>query len=290
MEIREFTGNLQHTTTRLVATNEKLTTIKKNGEIREQIKQSRGTGFFFDFGIDEIEHHLKVIVTNRHVMENAIELDFVMNESNASGHRSDIQHSLFMNEEDLNRHVFYHPDPNVDLCIIDISDIFTRFSDAGITLFMRALSFEDVPSREELKDLKALEEVIMIGYPAGLWDDFNNLPIMRTGDTSSHVAYDYRGKEDFIVNIPAYHGSSGSPLVKLVDRPIVRNGENIILHSCLLLGIQKEIPEVRNLDGSIYTNLGVFVKSYRLYDFLPLVRAAYQEEINEILRSRQQNQ
>ena len=290
MEIREFTGNLQHTTTRLVATNEKITTIKKNGKVLEQVRQSKGTGFFFDFGIAEIEHHLKVIVTNRHVVENAIELYFVMNESNALGHRSDIQHHLFMGEEDLNRYVFYHPDPNVDLCIIDITDIFETYLRAGTTLFMRALSFEDVPSKEGLQDLKALEEVVMIGYPAGLWDEHNNLPIMRTGDTSSHIAYDYLGEEDFMVNIPAYHGSSGSPLVKLVDRPLVRDGENIIQHSCLLLGIQKEIPEVRNLDGSIYTNLGVFVKSYRLYDFLPLVRAAYQEEINEILRSRQQNQ
>jgi len=287
LEIRDFTGNLQHTTTRLIATNEKITTHKKNGEVLEKTMQSKGTGFFFDFGIAEIGQYLKVIVTNRHVVENAIELDFVMNERDASGHRSDTQHPLYIGEEDLNRYVFYHPDPNVDLCIIDISEIVNYYSNQGKPLFMRPLSFEEIPSREELQELKALEEVVMIGYPAGLWDEYNNLPIMRTGDTSSHIAYDYQGREDFMVNIPAYHGSSGSPLIKLVDEHIVEDGENFIQHSCLLLGIQKEIPLVRNMDGSIYTNLGVFIKSYRLYDFLPLVRAAYQEEINEILRSRQ---
>ena len=273
MEIRDFTGNLQHTTTQLVS--------------KVQNGTSFGTGFFFDFGIYEIEHHLKTIITNRHVMKNTIELKFVMNESTPTGHRTDKQHVLSMDKEDLKKFVFYHPDPTVDLCIVDISEIYEKYSNEGITLFMRAFSFEDVPSREAIQDLKALEQVVMIGYPAALWDEHNNLPIMRTGDTASHIAYDYKGREDFLVNIPAYHGSSGSPLVKLEETTTVNPGQTITERSALLLGIQKEIPELRNLDGSIYANLGIFVKSYRLYDFIPLVKAAYQDEINSILQSRQ---
>lgn len=36
-------------------------------------------------------------------------------------------------------------------------------------------------SREKLEKLSALEEVTMVGYPIGLWDEKNNFPIFRRG-------------------------------------------------------------------------------------------------------------
>lgn len=275
MEILEFTGNMQHTTTRLISTRKNIPTI----ENPHPFVQNFGTGFFFDFGIPDLNHHLKVIVTNRHVVVDAILLNFVINETDSLGHRTEVQHTLSMNQDNLKTNVFYHPDPDVDLCIVDISYIYKDLKKSGITLFMRPLSFDEVPSRDDVKALKALEQVVMIGYPAALWDEHNNLPIMRTGDTASHVAYDYKGKEDFLVNIPAYHGSSGSPLVMLKQEYVTRSGELFVKNNCLLLGIQKAIPHIVHPDGSIYANLGIFVKSYRLYDFIPLIEEAYQQDI-----------
>jgi hypothetical protein len=34
-----------------------------------------------------------------------------------------------------------------------------------------------IPSEEVYKDLNAVEEILMIGYPNGLWDEINNLPL-----------------------------------------------------------------------------------------------------------------
>ena len=42
-----------------------------------------------------------------------------------------------------------------------------------------------------LEELSALEELVMVGYPIGLWDKNNNFPIFRKGYTASHPAIDF---------------------------------------------------------------------------------------------------
>ena len=40
-------------------------------------------------------------------------------------------------------------------------------------------------------ELSAVEEILMIGYPNGLWDAVNNYPLIRRGVTASHPAVDF---------------------------------------------------------------------------------------------------
>lgn len=53
----------------------------------------------------------------------------------------------------------------------------------------------------------------MIGYPIGLWDDVNNLPLIRKGITSIHPAIDFRGRSIGVADLACFHGSSGSPIL-----------------------------------------------------------------------------
>lgn len=32
-----------------------------------------------------------------------------------------------------------------------------------------------IPSEAQLKELSAIEDIVMVGYPDGIWDSFNNL-------------------------------------------------------------------------------------------------------------------
>lgn len=284
----DFASNLQHTTVRLDVT--KRVRDATTGDYTDQISTGTGTGFFFDFYLDEADSHLKTIVTNRHVMEDTFSLHFTLNESNHTGYREHLQHPFTFNDEDLMNRVTFHPDDSVDLCVIAIGDFVIEHGDQNINFFMRAFSLDDIPTRDKYVHFTALEEVVMIGYPFGLWDVFNNLPIMRKGHTASHIFYNYLGQEDFLVNIPAFHGSSGSPLVIVAENGnlVHRSGELFNRTPCLLLGIQKSIPPVYLRDENVtYSNLGVFVKSYRLYDFVPLLIEKHQDEIASIIASRQ---
>lgn len=287
METNDFASNLQHTTA-LLRVQKRERDI--NDRLTGRIIGGTGTGFFFEFPIPGIPHHLKTIVTNRHVMRDYISLEFTLNHSIEGDPFNFEQNSFTFNEQQLSDLVVFHPNDDIDLCYIDLSIIFNEYLSRNIRFRMNPFSFDSVPSQETYHHFNALEEVVMIGYPFGLWDHVNNLPIMRKGHTASHVYHNYLGREDFLVNIPAYHGSSGSPLVIMEEGSVIyRSGELFNQTRCLLLGIQKEIPRAIHADQLHYSNLGIFIKSYKLYDFLPIIEEIHRDDINRI-RSSMQNE
>ena len=69
-----------------------------------------------------------------------------------------------------------------------------------------------MPDATALAKLNAVEEIMMIGYPNGLWDAKNNLPIVRRGITGTPAFVDYNDKPEFVIDAACFPGSSGSPV------------------------------------------------------------------------------
>ena len=86
--------------------------------------------------------------------------------------------------------------------------------------------------------MDALEEVLFVGYPNGLFDAVNHLPLFRRGITASSVNIDFDGKPNFIIDAGVYPGSSGSP-VFIHDQGWIRDRKgNVTMGSrTILLGI-----------------------------------------------------
>ncbi|MCL0093316.1 serine protease [Dehalococcoidia bacterium] len=82
----------------------------------------------------------------------------------------------------------------------------------SVEVFYRAIPDNLVPSKESLNQLDALEEVVFIGYPSGIWDRENLLPIARKGITATPVAVDFQGIKQFLIDASVFPGSSGSPV------------------------------------------------------------------------------
>lgn len=61
-------------------------------------------------------------------------------------------------------------------------------------------------------ELSFLEEIVMIGYPIGLWDLKNNYPIFRKGYRVSHSAYYFNKIGMELTDIVAFPGPFGSPI------------------------------------------------------------------------------
>lgn len=55
----------------------------------------------------------------------------------------------------------------------------------GKELFYIAFDVSTLPDRKLLDDVSALEDIIMVGYPNGIWDEKNNKPIFRKGITAT---------------------------------------------------------------------------------------------------------
>src|SRR5687767_4257067 len=58
-----------------------------------------------------------------------------------------------------------------------------------------------------------LESITMVGYPNGLWDQANNLPIFRRGVLATDYKRDWNGRKEFLIDAACFPGSSGSPVM-----------------------------------------------------------------------------
>jgi hypothetical protein len=210
-----------------------------------------GTGFLFNFDIAE-KQHIPVVITNKHVVKNAVEgryhlhysenLDGVVRPSNKSFT------ARFENFEDF---WIPHPDADVDLCAMFFNPVVEQAAQQGKKPYFRSLDKRFVKSDLELEELNAAEEIVMVGYPNGLWDEVNNLPLMRRGITASHPAIDFGGKSIGVIDIAAFPGSSGSPVVILNQGAYLNKLHGPAVGSrTILLGVLFGGPLI-NLEGRI---------------------------------------
>lgn len=167
-----------------------------------------GTGFFFEFDMND-ERKVHAIITNNHVIngnEILLAICHLADSKKPSGR--------YINcHIDLNEHrVIRHPDPNIDLCAILIGDILNQTNNNQTPIFFVNLKTDLIPEPHDWQYFDAIEEVTMIGCPNGISDEVNNLPISRKGITASSLAKNYNGKKEFMVDMACFPGSSGSPV------------------------------------------------------------------------------
>ncbi|MHB1107981.1 MAG: S1 family peptidase, partial [Lutibacter sp.] len=157
---------------------------------------STGTGFFFNFLEDKEKNiHVPVVITNKHVIKNASQGKLIITKSNEKGEPIDIEHFTisFDNFESFWK---LHPETDVDLCAMPIAPFINEANKNGDKLFYIPLTKDLLITEKHNEELTALEEVLMIGYPNGIWDSVNNMPIFRKGWTATNPLLDYNGKKE----------------------------------------------------------------------------------------------
>lgn len=78
-----------------------------------------------------------------------------------------------------------------------------------IRVFYRSLSRENWVN---FQTEEAIHDIMMVGYPMGMFDEENNLPIVRKGITSSHIRSNFQNKPEVLIDAAVFPGSSGSPV------------------------------------------------------------------------------
>ncbi len=114
----------------------------------------------------------------------------------------------------LKESTVYHPDPSVDLCGIPLEILKVRAA-LGEVISPITITIPDSISLpdEKLIELTPIEEVFIIGFPAGLADYKTGLPVIRKGITASHPGTDFNNESLGLLDITSYPGSSGSPVL-----------------------------------------------------------------------------
>lgn len=256
-----------------------------------------GTGFFFRFAEKE-GVHVPAIVTNKHVIAGARKGKFLMTLADAGGNPIHQMHHEFL-FDNFEQMWMPHPDKNTDLCAMPIAPLLEAAKKEEKNLFFISLDNSLIPSKAELDDMVLMEEITMVGYPNGLWDKVNNMPIFRRGITATHPNLDWNGKQEFLIDAACFPGSSGSPvfLYNQVGYATKSGGMTIGPGRLKLLGILYAGPQhtvsgevkiitipTQNVPiaiSSIPNNLGIVIKATKLNAFDDFFKKAFEQQIRD---------
>jgi len=251
--------------------------------------KSTGTGFFFEFKVDSFK--IPVIVTNYHVIKGYDKGIFTFTEliDSSPKYGNKLQDTISNFENCWIKH------PHVDLAILPLNPILEKFKlKKQIPLFV---PFDEtiIAEKKLLDEITAVEEVLMIGYPNGYYDSTNNLPIVRRGITATPLYIDYEGRKEFLLDIPNFKGSSGSPIVLYNQSSYSKRSGDLIFSSRIaLVGINVESFNY-SAEGKINSllkdtvktttimpiNIAVVIKSQELLGFKPILEELLRKQENQ---------
>lgn len=202
MQVKTIAEQLFFTTVRI-------DTVTANGG------QGSGTGFIFGhkFGGDK---QALFIVTNKHVVMGMREGRFSFLKQKDGQPAIGDGFTTNISPQDWANMWFGHSNPNVDIAICPLVPLLEFVKQQhGVELFFRAVDNDLIPTAKQIAELDAIESVTFIGYPNGIWDSKNLLPVARRGTTASPIEVDFEGTPRFLIDASVFGGSSGSPVFVL---------------------------------------------------------------------------
>lgn len=243
---------------------------------------STGTGFFFTF-FDANNVQIPVIVTNKHVVEGSVRGKIYLTKADSENNPVSNEHLPIIIDDFRDKWVF-HDDEQIDLCIMPFGPLINYFHRQGKRVFYSTLTKDLIPNENDFAELDAIEDITMIGYPSGIWDEVNNLPVVRRGITASHPVINYNGKEEILIDAACYPGSSGSPVfiynngmytaktgstyagrIRVLLLGVLYAGPQYSANGDILMKVPiQNRPFVRS---DIPMNLGYVIKSHKILDF-----------------------
>lgn len=241
---------------------------------------SEGSGTAFVVSHAHARGQHTFIVTNRHLVDGVRRGGLVFTQGR---HGQPLLGQRFLlNIDDFPQAWFGHPDPAVDLAIVPMRPLEQAARDLGVELYYQAIDSRLVPDAAATRALDALEEVLFVGYPSGVWDQVNLMPILRRGTTATPMALDFEGRAEFLIDAAVYPGSSGSPVfVYLPDtlRPGHGAGRKFLFAGVVAAVFFREeahqlvtAPVPANHRGSVMASemidLGLVIKSQAVVDVI----------------------
>lgn len=254
--------------------------------VRKADGAHRASGFFLD--VSESAKGMSdtvVFVTNKHVIRDARSMRWIVNGYEARdrcvGRKViDVTSLMSLWKE--------HPDPNVDLAVFPFYRILKEINKKGKVIEFSPLRRNQIFTKKDLVDLSPTSEVYMVGYPDGLIDRHNNMPIYRRGVIATMPFMDYEGTPHFLVDMAVFNGSSGSPVVTVRKNSRKRwcvmrtkdskDGEVRLVGIAAATFLHNSEGEVvptaiDDLKGSravvrVPNNLGIIVKAHCLLDMI----------------------
>ena len=150
------------------------------------------------------------LVTNKHVVGESTtgRITLTVVEENGARNPQDFE---------IPQHVWslwcFHPETDVDICVLPFGNCLSSLTvPDGATLDYCWFPTTLAPNDDTTPDIGLVEDVLFIGYPNGMFDRANNLPVARRGVTATPATVDYESRPIFLIDASVFPGSSGSPV------------------------------------------------------------------------------
>ena len=257
--------------------------------LRLETSSGVGTGFYFVFDLED-NKKIPVIITNKHVLNGNSNEDVQFSLHYVQNDRPSEEVINIIYSTNWIFHDYY------DLAFTFINPLFEQIKTQGKQVFMIPITEELIWKNDKLEELTSVENVLMFGYPIGLYDHKNILPLIRNGITSSHPAIDYNGEKIGVVDMACFPGSSGSPIFIINEgnftdkkKKALVTGNRIIFLGILYSGpvynskgeiIVENIPTqqvVRSVTPQMI-NLGYYIKAQVILDFKSTIKEIIEEK------------
>jgi hypothetical protein len=98
--------------------------------------------------------------------------------------------------------------PNADVVLLPLTP--AAYAKASIYVFSEAHTVGNIRVRPT-------SQVALLGYPYGFSDTLNHLPVWKTGHVASEPNTDFQGDPMFLVDVSAFPGMSGSPVLAVAN-------------------------------------------------------------------------
>lgn len=235
-------------------------------------KRGMGTGF----GVERDDGHL-YIVTNRHVVENwkIGTIFFIPCDSNDANRGQPILGTTIpIQLDDFASRWFFHP--TEDLAILPIKEIEHEFKKLRVMPFQHFIGKELIATEETYKEFDAVEDIVFVGYPDGLYDRVNQTPIVRHGKTATPPQLNYSGLPRFLIDGSVFRGSSGSPVLYCKNGGFdSKRKTNFVGERASLFGIITAVhtSDKQNSRGpqtEQFLDLGVVIKATAIRELMAL--------------------
>jgi len=246
---------------------------------------SYGTGFMYEFFEDESGSY-PALISNKHVIKDAVTGRIFVSLADDQGNLT--RDKIIISISNFSKRWLHHPDDDVDLAVMPLGSFYNEFGKRGMRIFHTFVTKEIIPDEQDWKMVKAIEDIVMVGYPIGVWDSVNYLPIVRRGITATQPRIDYKNRKEFLVDVGVFPGSSGSPIFSIIPTGQIWVGPMPPRKPVLLLGIvygyfpfrvtdDPKILPIPTKDDALLVrdvpiNVGAVIKSNLIFDFENLMK------------------
>lgn len=193
----------------------------------------QGSGFFyFEFGPDEKKEqgpHWRAlahiyVVTAKHVIHPArlkkiVTFNYALRQSNNDRVE---WYRLQLNSAELGSRLHLCRNESVDIAAVEVTDKLNAETKKALSERAKILNFngasaENFPGNSMVQ-VQPGDDIVVIGYPLGIFDTFNKLPTLKTGLLNTPIGLRFNGLDAFLIDFKYYQGSSGSLIISKPTR------------------------------------------------------------------------